>query len=414
MTFKKTALVDRFFNYVAIDSRSDDGAAICPSTPGQTELAKKLAAELETLGLSEILLDANGYLTATLPENGCPSAPTLGLLAHLDTAPDFSGRDVKARIVSYQGGDIRLNEDPPITMHAADFPELAQYEGQEIIVTDGTTLLGADDKAGIAAIISALEYFIAHPEIPHGKIRVGFTPDEEIGRGADLFDVAAFGADFAYTIDGEGLGGIEYENFNAANATLIIQGRNVHPGTAKNKMINALSIAAEFQRLLPDGEKPEYTEGYEGFFHVTQLNGSVEKAELKMLIRDHDREKFEKRKQYLASLTSLLEEKHGSGSVRIEIKDSYYNMRETIEPVMHIVDLACSAMRAIGVEPKTTPIRGGTDGARLSFMGLPCPNLFSGGHNAHGKFEFLPVPSLIKATETAIEIIRQAGQLTRN
>ena len=413
MNLDKTALVNRFFKYVKIDSRSDEAVLTCPSTPGQLVIANELAEELKALGLIEVELDANGYLTATLPDNGCPNAPTLGLLAHFDTAPDFSGKDVKPRIVSYQGGDICLNENPPVTMRNADFPELTAYQGQDIIVTDGTTLLGADDKAGIAAIVSALEYLIAHPEIPHGKIRVGFTPDEEIGRGANLFDVEAFGADFAYTIDGEGLGGIEYENFNAANATLIINGRNVHPGASKHKMINALSIAAEFQMLLPAGEKPEYTEGYEGFFHVNQMNGSVEKAELKLLIRDHDRGIFEKRKQYLQALAALLEKKYGPGSVKIEIKDSYYNMREKIEPVLHIVELACDAMRAIGVEPKTTPIRGGTDGARLSFMGLPCPNLFSGGHNAHGKFEFLPVPSLLKVSETAVEIIKKVGQIKK-
>lgn len=413
MTLDKARLVNRFLEYTRVDSRSDGAFDCCPSTPGQLALAQKLVAELKELGLSEIQLDGNGYLTATLPANGCPAAPTVGLLAHLDTAPDFSGSNVNARIVSYQGGDIVLNDNPSIVMREIDFPELGDYQGQDILVTDGTTLLGADDKAGIAAIVSTVEYFLAHPEIPHGKVRICFTPDEEIGRGADRFDVAAFAADFAYTIDGEGLGGIEYENFNAANATLRIHGRNVHPGASKHKMINALSIAAEFQMMLPAGEKPEYTEGYEGFFHVNQLNGSVENAELKLLIRDHDRAHFERRKTYLTALVQLLNEKHGAGVVEIEIKDSYYNMREKVEPVSHIVELAVDAMKAVGVEPKTTPIRGGTDGARLSFMGLPCPNLFTGGHNAHGKFEFLPVPSLLNAAETAVEIVKRVGQLTK-
>ncbi len=413
MTLDKTRLVNRFLSYTRFDSRSDAAFDCCPSTPGQLVLAKHLAAELKELGLSDIQLDENGYLTATLPANQCPAAPTVGLLAHFDTAPDFAGKDVNARIVAYQGGDITLNENPSIIMTTADFPELSQYEGQEIIVTDGTTLLGADDKAGIAAIVSAVEYLIQHPEIPHGTIRLGFTPDEEIGRGADRFDVTAFNADFAYTIDGEGLGGIEYENFNAANARLVIHGRNVHPGASKHKMINALTIAAEFQMMLPAGEKPEYTADYEGFFHVNQLNGAVENAELKLLIRDHDRVNFEKRKQYLTSLAQLFNEKYGPGTLELMIKDSYYNMREQIEPVFHVVELACEAMKAVGLEPKTTPIRGGTDGARLSFMGLPCPNLFSGGHNAHGKFEFLPVPSLLKVAETAVEIVKLAGQLKK-
>jgi tripeptide aminopeptidase len=348
-----------------------------------------------------------------LPANDCQDAPTIGFIAHLDTSPDLSGKDVKARIVRYEGGDIRLNEKLPLVLSPQDFPELKQYLGQDLIVTDGTTLLGADDKSGIAAIVSAVEYLLQHPERKHGTIRLCFTPDEEIGRGADRFDVASFAADFAYTVDGGELGSIEYENFNAANATVTFQGRNVHPGSAKHKMRNALTLAAELQALLPAGERPEYTEGYEGFYHVNQLSGSVEEATLQLLIRDHDRARFEQRKSFLAKAVALLNEKYGADSALLRCKDGYYNMREKIEPVFYVVDLACQAMQSLGIETHTTPIRGGTDGARLSFMNLPCPNLFTGGHNFHGKHEFLPVDSLLKASATVAEIICRAAELKK-
>lgn len=412
MEKNKDKCIERFIKYAGFNTQSDGENSQCPSTPGQMELAQYVLAELERLGLDEVKVDPKGYVTATLPANGCGEAPVVGFISHLDTSPDMAGGPVKPRLVTaYDGKDIVLNSEASIMLSPEDFPELKNYIGQEILVTDGLTLLGADDKAGMCAIITAMEYLVNHPEIKHGKVRIGFTPDEEIGRGADLFDVPAFGADFAYTVDGGELGAIEYENFNAANVAVSIQGRSVHPGTAKGKMVNALSIAAEWQQMLPTGQSPEYTEGYEGFFHVHKLNGSVEAAQLSLLVRDHDRQKFEQRKVLLESMAQLLNVKYGEGTIVLEIKDSYYNMREKIEPVMHIIELACEAMKAVGVTPHVQPIRGGTDGARLSFMGLPCPNLFTGGHNFHGKFEFLPVPSLLKATETVVEIIRNVGQL---
>jgi tripeptide aminopeptidase len=411
MEKNKEKCIDRFIKYTGFNTQSDGANSQSPSTPGQMELAQYVADELEQLGLDEVKVDPKGYVTATLPANGCGEAPVVGFISHLDTSPDMAGGPVKPRLVTaYDGKDIILNSEASILLSPKDFPELKNYIGQEILVTDGLTLLGADDKAGMCAIVSAMEYLVNHPEIKHGKVRIGFTPDEEIGRGADLFDVPAFGADFAYTVDGGELGAIEYENFNAANVNVSIQGRSVHPGTAKGKMVNALSIASEWQQMLPTGQSPEYTEGYEGFFHVHKLNGSVEAAQLSLLVRDHDRQKFEQRKVLLESMAQLLNAKYGEGTVVLEIKDSYYNMREKIEPVMHIIELACEAMKAVGVTPNVQPIRGGTDGARLSFMGLPCPNLFAGGHNFHGKFEFLPVPSLLKATETVVEIIRNVGQ----
>lgn len=412
MEKNKDKCIERFIKYAGFNTQSDEENSQCPSTPGQMELAQYVSAELERLGLDEVKVDPKGYVTATLPANGCGEAPVVGFISHLDTSPDMAGGPVKPRLVAaYDGKNIVLNSEASIILSPEDFPELKNYIGQEILVTDGLTLLGADDKAGMCAIISAMEYLVNHPEIKHGKVRIGFTPDEEIGRGADLFDVPAFGADFAYTVDGGELGAIEYENFNAANVAVSIQGRSVHPGTAKGKMVNALSIAAEWQQMLPTGQSPEYTEGYEGFFHVHKLNGSVEAAQLSLLIRDHDRQKFEQRKALLQFMAQLLNVKYGEGTIVLEIKDSYYNMREKIEPVMHIIELACEAMKAVGVTPHVQPIRGGTDGARLSFMGLPCPNLFTGGHNFHGKFEFLPVPSLLKATETVVEIIRNVGKL---
>lgn len=411
LEWNKEKLIERFVRYAAFDTQSDGEKPQCPSTVGQKTLAEHLMAELRQLGLEEVSIDANSYVTATLPANSSQQAPTVGFIAHLDTSPDMAGTPVKPRLVkNYDGKDIVLNAEASIVLSPLEFPELKAYIGQELLVTDGLTLLGADDKAGICAIVSAIEYIVDHPEISHGKIRIGFTPDEEIGRGADLFDVPAFAADFAYTVDGGEIGSIEYENFNAASAIVSIQGRSVHPGTAKGKMVNALSIAAEWQRLLPAGQCPEYTEGYEGFYHVHKIHGGVESAVLNLLVRDHDCEKFEKRKEFLQSMAQFLNVKYGAGTITLEIKDSYYNMREKIEPVLHIIDIACDAMKAVGVDPMIKPIRGGTDGARLSFMGLPCPNLFTGGHNFHGKYEFLPVTSLVKSAETIVEIIRRIGK----
>lgn len=412
MESNKEKLVQRFIEYAGFNTQSDGEQSQCPSTRGQMELAQYVAEELRQLGLVDVQVDQNGYVTATLLANGCQEAPVVGFIAHVDTSPDMAGGPVKPRLVqNYDGGDIVLHSEKSILLSPKDFPELTNYIGQELLVTDGLTLLGADDKAGVCAIVSAVEYLLCHPEIPHGKVRIGFTPDEEIGRGADLFDVAAFGAEFAYTVDGGELGAIEYENFNAANATVFIQGRSVHPGTAKGKMVNAISIAAEYQQMLPAGQIPEYTDGYEGFFHAHKLSGAVESASLHILIRDHDRQKFENRKMLLESMTAFLNVKYGAGTGTIEIKDSYYNMREKVEPVKYIIDLACEAMETVDVKPSIKPIRGGTDGARLSFMGLPCPNLFTGGHNFHGKYEFLPVESLIKSAETVVEIIRKVGKL---
>lgn len=412
MESNKEKLVQRFIKYASFNTQSDGESNQCPSTSGQMELAQYVVDELRQLGLSEVKVDEKGYVTATLVANGRQEAPVVGFISHLDTSPDMAGGPVKPRLVKdYNGEDIVLHSEASILLSPKDFPELQNYVGQDLLVTNGLTLLGADDKAGMCAIVSALEYLLNNPEVVHGKVRIGFTPDEEIGRGADLFNVSAFGADFAYTVDGGELGAIEYENFNAANVTVAIQGRSVHPGTAKGKMVNALSIAAEFQQMLPAAQSPEYTEGYEGFFHVHKISGVVESASLHLLIRDHDRPQFEKRKALLESMVQLMNSKYGKGIVTMEVKDSYYNMREKIEPVMHIIDLACDAMKAVGVKPSIKPIRGGTDGARLSFMGLPCPNLFTGGHNFHGKYEFLPISSLLKSAETVVEIIRRVGEL---
>jgi tripeptide aminopeptidase len=410
MELNKGMIMERFVRYATFDTQSNEENSQCPSTAGQKVLAQYVVEELGKIGLQEIAVDDNGYVTATLPANGCPQGAVIGFIAHLDTSPDMAGTPVNPRLVKeYDGKDIVLNQEKSILLSPTEFPELTAYMGQDLLVTDGMTLLGADDKAGMCAIVSAVEYLLSHPEIQHGKVRIGFTPDEEIGRGADRFDVPAFGAEFAYTVDGGEIGELEYENFNAASVTVHIQGRIVHPGTAKGKMINALSIAAEWQQMLPAGQRPEYTEGYEGFFHVHTLKGSVDAAVVSLLVRDHDRDSFEKRKAFLQVMADTFNAKYGVGTIQIDIKDSYYNMREKIEPVMHIIDLARESMEAVGVKPKLKPIRGGTDGARLSFMGLPCPNLFTGGHNFHGKYEFLPVTSLLKSTETVIEIIRRAG-----
>lgn len=397
-------VVDRFLKYVTFATQSDEESGITPSTSGQRVFAEALVKELEALGLEEISLDDNSYLMATLPSNmEDKEVPTIGFISHLDTSPDMSGEGVKPRIVSYAGGDIVLNEAENIVLSPRMFPEMEQYIGQNLIVTDGTTLLGADDKAGVAAIISAVAYLKEHPEIKHGKIRIGFTPDEEIGAGADHFDVEKFGCEFAYTVDGGEIGELEYENFNAAAAKVVFSGRNVHPGTAKDKMVNASLLAVEFASMLPADQRPETTEGYEGFFHLTTMVGSVEQAVLQYIVRDHSRELFEQKKQLLEQIAAQLNKKY-PGMVSLEMHDQYYNMREIVEPKKYIVDLASEAMEAVGVKPQIKPIRGGTDGARLSFMGLPCPNLFTGGHNFHGRYEYIPIPSLQKSMETVVKI----------
>lgn len=405
-------LVQRFLKYISFDTQSDeDNDAVCPSTPGQLVFARALAQELRDIGLRDVSLDEHGYIMATLPANGVSGA-TVGFISHLDTAPDASGKGIKPKIVRYYDGkDIVLNEKENIVFSTKAFPEVLKYKGQDIIFTDGTTLLGADDKAGVTAIVSAMEYFVNHPEVKHGAVRIGFTPDEETGRSAALFDVKQFGADFAYTVDGGELGGLEYENFNAANPVITFHGRSVHTGDAKGKMINALSLAAEWQMCLPAGEKPEYTEGREGFFHVYKLDGDVETCTMHMLVRDHDRQRFEWRKALLQQMADFFNEKYGAGTVEVTPHDVYYNMLEKIQDGhMDIVDLAKEAMQAAGVTPRISPIRGGTDGAQLSFRGLPCPNLFTGGANFHGRYEYLPIPSLVKACETVIEIAKRAAQ----
>ncbi|MDR0536575.1 MAG: peptidase T [Tannerellaceae bacterium] len=398
-------ITERFLKYITFDTQSDEASASCPSTSGQRVFAAALAKELEEIGLTDISLDENAYLMATLPATAEGDSAVTGFIAHLDTSPDMSGRNVNARIVKYEaGGDIVLSAENGITLSPDLFPELAAYEGQDIIVTDGTTLLGADDKAGIAAIISAMQYLVQHPEIKHGKIRIAFTPDEEIGRGADRFDVERFGCDWAYTIDGGAIGELEYENFNAAVAKVSFNGRNIHPGMAKGKMINAALLASEFVLQLPKEMRPENTENYEGFFHVTDLRADVELAVLTILIRDHDRALFEAKKDLLLSLVAGINSIYNE-CAQIQIIDQYYNMYEVLASHRHIIDLAAEAMRAAGVKPLIKPIRGGTDGARLSFMGLPCPNIFAGGHNFHGRYEFLPVLSMEKSMNTIIKIV---------
>lgn len=399
-------IVDRFLSYVKFDTQSDELTNLTPSTPGQMIFAEHLKDELEAMGLSEISLDENGYLMATLPANTDADVPVVGFIAHLDTSPDMSGRHVSPRIVqAYDGGDIVLNADKGIVLSPAEFPELLHYVGQDLIVTDGNTLLGADDKAGIAEIISAVDYLKSHPEIKHGKIRIAFNPDEEIGQGAHKFDVAQFGADWAYTMDGGEIGELEYENFNAAVARVTFEGRNVHPGYAKHKMINSMRIANQFVIMLPRWETPEHTEGYEGFYHLVSMEGTVEKTVLTYIVRDHDRDRFERRKKELEHLARKINNEFPN-CCSIEIKDQYYNMREKVEPVMYVVEIAEEAMRRAGVTPKVQPIRGGTDGAQLSFKGLPCPNIFAGGLNFHGRYEFVPIPSMEKASEVIVEIAR--------
>ncbi|RHJ85352.1 peptidase T [Parabacteroides sp. AM08-6] len=396
-------LTDRFLKYVTFDTQSSETTGTTPSTPGQRVFAEALVKELEEIGLEDITLDDNSYLMATLPANTDKPLPAIGFIAHLDTSPDMSGKDVTPRIITYKGGDIVLCAEENIVLSPVMFPELNDYKEQDIIVTNGKTLLGADDKAGVAAIISAAKYLKEHPEIKHGKIRIGFTPDEEIGAGADYFDVEKFGCEFAYTIDGGQVGELEYENFNAAGAKVTFKGLNVHPGYAKDKMLNASLLAMEFASWLPAGQRPEHTAGYEGFYHLTGMAGTVEEATLSYIIRDHNRMLFEEKKEALRKLVEKMNEMH-PGSTVLELRDQYYNMREIVEPKKYIVDLAFKAMMAVGVTPLVKPIRGGTDGARLSFMGLPCPNIFAGGLNFHGRYEFLPVKSLEKSMETIIKI----------
>ena len=398
-------IVNRFLRYVRIDTQSAEDAGTTPSTPGQMEFVKMLRKELEDMGLEEITLDEHGYLFATLPANTTRTVPTIGFIAHVDTSPDVTGKDVNPRIVeSYNGTDITLSAEDHTILSTAEFPELLRYVGDDLIVTDGHTLLGADDKAGVAEIISAIAYLQAHPEIEHGKIRIGFNPDEEIGLGAHKFDVNLFGCDWAYTMDGGEVGELEYENFNASSARIIINGRNVHPGYAKGKMLNSIRVAADFIHMLPKNEVPECTDGYEGFFHLVGMKGGVELTTLTYIIRDHSAEMMSKRKELLQRCVQDLNKKYGNGTVLLELSDQYSNMREVIEPMMYVIDIACQAMREAGVEPKIKPIRGGTDGAQLSFKGLPCPNIFAGGVNFHSRYEFVPVGSMKKAMMTIVKI----------
>ena len=403
-------VVDRFLEYVKFDTQSDELTNLTPSTPGQMVFAQYLEEKLNELGLKDVSLDENGYLMATLPGNCSDEVPTIGFIAHLDTSPDMSGRHVNPRIVkSYDGNDIVLNAEKEIVLSPNQFPELLHYIGQDLIVTDGNTLLGADDKAGIAEIITAVEYLMAQPEIKHGDIRIAFNPDEEIGLGAHKFDVEKFGADWAYTMDGGEIGELEYENFNAAVAKVTFKGRNVHPGYAKHKMINSLRVATQFAIMLPRWETPEHTEGYEGFYHLIGIEGDVETAVLTYIIRDHDRDRFERRKKEFEHLTRKIN-KEFPDCASLELKDQYYNMREKIEPVMHVIEIAEQAMRNADVTPKVVPIRGGTDGAQLSFKGLPCPNIFAGGLNFHGRYEFVPIPSMEKATQVIVEIAKLVAE----
>ncbi len=403
-------VVDRFLQYVKFDTQSDELTNLWPSTPGQMIFAQHLEQELIKMGLEDISLDDNGYLMATLPANTDKPVPTVGFIAHLDTSPDMSGRHVSPRIIEdYDGQPVTLNAELGIVLSPREFPELDHYKGQALIVTDGTTLLGADDKAGIAEIITAVAYMQAHPEIKHGKIRIAFNPDEEIGQGAHKFDVEKFGADWAYTMDGGEIGELEYENFNAAVAKVTFTGRNVHPGYAKHKMINSQRIANQFMSMLPRWETPEHTEGYEGFYHLIATEGNVEKTTITYIIRDHDRDRFERRKKELEHLVRKVNSEFPN-CASIEIKDQYYNMREKIEPVKYVVDFAEEAMRNVGVTPHVVPIRGGTDGAQLSFKGLPCPNIFAGGLNFHGRYEFVPIPSMEKATQVIVEIARLVAE----
>ncbi|MFC3747390.1 peptidase T [Paenibacillus sp. GCM10012306] len=401
----KQEVMTRFISYAVIDTQSNEDNDTCPSTPGQFELAHKLVGELKELGMQEVTVDEHGYVMATLPSNTDKEVPTIGFLAHLDTATDFTGANVKPQIVeNYDGGDIVLNKDLNVVLSTQSFPELAEYKGHTLITTDGTTLLGADDKAGIAEIMTAMNYLLQHPEIKHGKIRVAFTPDEEIGRGPHKFDVAAFNASYAYTMDGGPLGELEYESFNAAAAKITVNGVNVHPGTAKGKMIHSSKIAMALHLRLPEEEAPELTEGYEGFYHLISIQGSAEQSKLNYIIRDFDRSQFEARKAHLTAIVDEFKATYGNENVILEIKDQYYNMREKIEPVRQIVDIAHEAMVNLGIKPIIRPIRGGTDGSQLSYMGLPTPNIFAGGENFHGKFEYVSADNMVKAVQVIVEI----------
>ena len=403
-------LLDRFLRYVAVDTQSDENSESQPSTGKQLVLLEMLRDELRALGL-EAELDQWGYVMATLPSNLDHKAPAIGFIAHVDSSPDASGKDVKAQIIrDYDGGNIELKGVPGLALRVADFPELAGYKGQTIITTDGTTLLGADDKAGVAEIMNAVEYLVEHPEVKHPEVKIGFTPDEEIGRGVVKFDVARFGADYAYTMDGGAIGELEFENFNAAAATVKIQGRNIHPGYAKGKMKNAMLIGMEFNSLLPVEQRPEYTEGYEGFYHLIGFKGSVEQAELSYILRDHDLGLYEKRKETMLRCAEFINAKWGEGTASVELRHQYYNMRKEVEPHYHIIEKAVKAMEMNGIKPKIQPIRGGTDGANLSFMGLPCPNIFAGGHNFHGKMEFVPLESMEAASRVILGILEQFAQ----
>lgn len=404
-------IVERFLKYVSFDTQSAEDSETTPSTEKQWILARYLKEELESIGLTEVEIDEHAYVYATLPANTDKPLPTVGFIAHMDTSPDCSGKDVKPRIVKdYDGSDIVLDEAAGIVTSPKKFPELLDHVGEDIIVTDGHTLLGADDKAGIAEIVQAMVYLIAHPEIKHGRIRVGFNPDEEIGLGAHRFNVEKFGCDFAYTMDGGELGELEFENFNAASAKVEVTGVSVHPGYAKNKMVNAARVATEYASLMPAAETPERTAEYEGFYHLLGMNGNVEKASLTYIIRDHSRTRFEERKEYAAAVGELLNKKYGAGTVKVTLADQYYNMREKVEPVMHIIDTALDAMKDCGIQPRVRAIRGGTDGAQLSFKGLPCPNIFAGGLNFHGPHEFLPIPSLEKASMVVVKICERVGR----
>ncbi|HAG00270.1 peptidase T [Paenibacillus lactis] len=403
----KKEVIDRLIRYAQINTQSDETSNTCPSTPGQLTLGRLLVDELKEIGMEDVTMDENGYVMATLPANTDKDIPTIGFLAHVDTATDFTGAGVKPQIVEdYDGGDIVLNANQNVVLSPRDFPELANYKGHTLITTDGTTLLGADDKAGIAEIMTAMSYLIQHPELKHGKIRVAFTPDEEIGRGPHKFDVEAFGAKYAYTMDGGPVGELQYESFNAAAALVTCKGKNVHPGTAKAKMVNAAKIAMEVHGMLPAEEAPEFTEGYEGFFHLTSIEGDVELTELRYIIRDHDRERFEERKAKLASIVEELQQKYGAERIVLQMRDQYYNMREKIEPVIEVVEIVKAAMENLGIRPIIEPIRGGTDGSQLSYMGLPTPNIFTGGENYHGRYEYVSADTMMQAVQTIVEIVQ--------
>jgi len=402
-------IIDRFISYVTIDTESDPNSTTTPSTAKQWDLANKLVEELKAIGLQDVSIDSKSYIQATLPSNLDYTVPTIGFVAHFDTTPDFTGANVKPQIVpNYDGGDIVLNKEQNIVLSPSYFEDLLQYKGQTLITTDGTTLLGADDKAGVTEIVTAMEYLVKNPQIKHGTIKVGFTPDEEIGRGADFFDVEKFGCEWAYTMDGSQIGELEYENFNAAGVKLTFKGKSVHPGYAKGKMINSMLLANKYISKLPKDEVPERTKGYEGFFHVVHFDGSIEETNVQLIIRDHNRKKFEQRKKEVQKIAKKFNKKYakqfGDDIVTIDVKDQYYNMREKIAPVMHIIDIAEAAMKQLGIKPLIKPIRGGTDGSRLSFMGLPCPNIFAGGHNFHGKYEYVPVESMQKAIDVIVKI----------